>query len=96
MIKNEYRTLLAEAERLLTDSTNHAIRDRAELRDSVCAYLASERKKGVSLATILDSVEAIMIRADNRTGDLHGHRKFAHEMIDWCVELDRRASARIV
>lgn len=85
---NEYRTLLAEAELLLADSTNKAIKDRIQLRDAVCAYLDAEQKRGTSLASVLDSVEGILIRAAGRLGDVGGHQKFAQQLVDWCLELD--------
>ena len=85
---NEYRVLLAEAESLLADSTNNAIKDRIELRNAVCAYLDAEQKRGASLASVLDSVEAILFRAAGRLGEVGGHQKFAQQLIDWCLELD--------
>ena len=84
---NEYRALLAEAERLLADSTNDAIRDRIELRDAVCAYLEAEKQRGVPLTAILESIEGILIHAAGRLGQIDGYQKFAQQLIDWCVEL---------
>ena len=88
--KNEYRVLLAEAEKLLADSTNKAIKDRIELRNAVCAYLDAERKRGASLPTVLHSVEAILERAEVRAGSTNGHRELAKQLIDWCLELDNQ------
>ena len=87
---NEYRVLLDEAEKLLADSTNNAINDRIELRDAVCAYFDAERRKGTPQSAIVDSVEAILIRAAGPLGKVDGHKQSAQQLVDWCVELDRQ------
>lgn len=84
--KNNYRVLLAEAERLLTDATNTAINDRAELRDAVCAYAAAEQVKGSSIDSIRNSIEAILKRAEVRVGKLDGHKELARDLLHWCLE----------
>ena len=95
--KNEYRALLAEAEKLMSESTHEAIRDRIALRDAVCDYLEAERAKGVVLETILESVEEILKRAESRVaGSVDGHVELARQLIDWCIELDRSGKLRIV
>ena len=93
--KKEYSALLAEAEKLLADSTNDAIRDRVELRNAVCDYLEAERKKGVPLSTILESVEGILMRAESRLGGVDGHEKFVQQLIDWCLELYRHGNPEL-
>ena len=93
---NEYRTLLAEAEKLLADSTNDAIKDRIELREAVCAYLEAEQKRGTSLSAILESVEGILDRAAGRLGDVDGYQKFAQQLIDWCIELYRKGDQKSI
>jgi len=93
--RDEYRALLAEAEKLLADSTNDAIRDRVELRDAVCVYLEAERKKGVPLSDILASVEEILARAETRLGNADGHQKFVEQLIDWCLELYRQGHPEV-
>ena len=89
---NEYRALLAEAEKLLADSTNNAINDRIELRDAVCAYFEFERTKGTSLSAIVDAVEAILVRAAGRLGQINGHKQSAQQLVEWCVELDSQGN----
>lgn len=84
---NEYRALLGQAEKLLADSTNHALKDRIELRDAVCAYLEAEQKRGTPLSSVLESVEGILERATLGLGRADGHQKFAQQLIDWCLEL---------
>lgn len=83
---NQYRALLNEAEKLLTDATDTAIRDRVELRDAVCAYLVSEQGKGSPIKSIRDSVEAILMRAQMRIGKLDGHKELARDLVDWCLQ----------
>ena len=84
--KNEYRNLLDQAEKLLTDATNAATHDRIELRDAVCAYLAAEQTKGSSIESVRNSVEAILIRAEVRVGKLNGHKELAKDLVDWCLD----------
>lgn len=84
---NEYSALLRQAEKLLADSTNHALKDRIELRDAVCAYLEAEQKRGTPLSTVLESVEGILDRAAQRLGEVDGNKEFAQQLIDWCLEL---------
>ena len=83
--KNEYRTLLDEAEMLMADATNKAIRDRVELRDAVCSYLTAEQGRGSSIESVRSSVEAIFIRAEVRVGKLNGHKELAKDLVDWCL-----------
>jgi hypothetical protein len=84
--KYEYRVLLDEAEKLMADATNTALRDRVELRDAVCAYLDAEQAKGSSIELVRSSVEAILIRAEVRVGKLNGHAELAKDFVDWCLE----------
>lgn len=97
--KTEYHTLVAEAEALLSSSTNAAIRDRISLRDAICAYLAVERAGGSSIEMVLKTVEEILKRAEDTVaaaGGMDGHQQLAQKLIDWCIELDRTRSLRIV
>lgn len=84
--KNEYRVLLDEAEKLLTDATNAAIRDRVALRDAVSSYFVAEQRKGASIEAIHDSVEAILSRSEARVGKTSGHAELARDLIEWCLE----------
>jgi hypothetical protein len=93
---HEYRAFLAEAEKLLADSTNKAIRDRMELRDAVCAFFIAERKRGASLPTVLNSVEGIRKRAEMRVRTPNGHKELAQQLIDWCMEVDSVGELKVV
>jgi hypothetical protein len=87
--KNEYRSLLAEAERHLSGKTNAAANDRIKLRDAVCAFFAAERARGISIGAVQASVEKILLRAEAGAGHrADGHRELARQLIDWCVRLD--------
>lgn len=85
--KNEYRKLLDEVEQHLNDATNSAIRDRITLRDAVCAFFFSERAKGASLDDVLQSVEAVLKRAEARSGRVNGYAELARQLIDWCTQM---------
>lgn len=86
--KQEYRSLLAEAERLLSGRTNAAAKDRIKLRDAVCAFFAAERARGISIRAVQTTVEGILKRADDGAGDGTGHRVLAQQLIAWCVNLE--------
>lgn len=87
--RKEYRSLLAEAERRLSGSTNAAANDRIKLRDAVCTFFAAERARGIPIAAVQTSVEKILQRAEVGAGDrADGHRELAQQLIDWCVKLD--------
>lgn len=94
--KNEYRVLLDEAEKLLTDATHTALTDRIGLRDAVCAYLAVEQDKGSSIDSVRRSIEAILIRAEVRVGKLNGHEALAKELVDWCLDQTELGKPRMV
>ena len=94
--KNEYRVLLDEAERLLTDATHTALTDRIGLRDAVCAYFAAEQSKGSSIDSVRRSIEAILIRAEVRVGKLNGHEQLAKDLVDWCLDQTEPGKPRIV
>ena len=84
--KNTYRVLLDEAEKLLTHATDTAVEDRIALREAVCAFLIAERANGSSVETVLESVEAILMRAELRVGKLNGHSELARRLVEWCIQ----------
>ena len=87
--KNEYRSLLAEAERHLSGRTNAAANDRIKLRDAVCAFFVAERARGISISAVQVAVEKILRRSEVGAGyRADGHRELAQQLIDWCVKLD--------
>lgn len=95
--KKEYQTLVAEAEKLVEQSTRIAITDRLALRDAVCAYLAAERKNGVRIETVRASVERILLSsARDGDGDGADSKAMAERLIDWCVQKQRSADMKIV
>ncbi len=90
--EKEYRTLLTELNRVLTDRAHAATGDRITLRDAVCAYVAVEQARGTTLESVIQTVEAILRKAkeaavggadstDRRAGDL------AKELVAWCLDL---------
>ena len=95
--KKEYQTLVAEAEKLVEQSTRIAITDRIALRDAVCAYLAAERKNGVRIESVRASVEKIL-HSSARDGDGDGadSKAMAGKLINWCVQKQRSEDMKIV
>ena len=94
--KNEYRAVLDEAEKLLTEATTTAVTDRIALRDAVCAYLIVEQRNGSSTESVRKSIEAILIRAEVRVGKLNGHEELARELVDWCLDQIELGKPKIV
>lgn len=94
MYRKEHGDLLAEAEKLLSDSTNTAARDRISLRDAVCAYLAAEQARGVPAKAVKATLVEILLQAEQRAGSSSdGHREFAQQLIDWCLSIDLPSGA---
>lgn len=93
--KKEHRDLLAEAEKLLSDSTNTAARDHISLRNAVCAYLAAERARGITAEAVHATLATILMRAEERSGNASdGHGDLAQQLIDWCLSLDQSSGPR--
>lgn len=88
---NEYRDLFAELNRVITDKAVTATRDRAALRDAVCGYVAHEQARGTSLTIIVQTVDSILERADQRASDgsqptMKRDGELAKRLVTWCVE----------
>lgn len=87
----EYRRILTELNRTLFDSTESATRDRINLRDAVCAYIAAEQARGTSLGKITQIVKDILAKAeDAATGAAAPiglcDDDLAQQLVDWCGE----------
>ncbi|HVS59340.1 MAG TPA: hypothetical protein VHE82_01465 [Gemmatimonadaceae bacterium] len=89
--EKEYRTLLADLNKALSDRTGTATSDRVILRAAVCAYVAAEQARGTTLKSVIQTVEEILREAEQaaasatdaterRDGDL------AKQLVAWCVE----------
>lgn len=88
---NEYRDLFAELNRVTTDKAEAATRDRISLRDAVCGYVALEQERGTALRTIIETVESILERANDRAdngSDTNPSRdgELAKQLVAWCLE----------
>jgi len=94
--KKEHRDLLAEAEKLLSDSTITATRDHIGLRNAVCAYLAAELARGITAEAVHATLATILMRAEERSGDpSDGHSELAQQLIDWCLSADQAFKPRV-
>lgn len=94
--EEEYRTLLTELNKVVTDRTVAATSDRLNLRDAVCAYVAAEQARGTSLTSIIKVVKQILRKAEesaNGASDAAELRnnELARQLVDWCEEFHRMA-----
>lgn len=89
--EKEYRTLIAELNRVITDRAHAATGDRITLRDAVCAYVAFEQARGATLESVVRAIEAILGKAKEAAaaGSVWTDRPedgLAQQLVDWCVE----------
>ena len=91
---NEYRALLSELHVVLTEKTDIATSDRIVLRDAVCAYVAAERSRGVTLKRVVQTVKEILTKAEE--GTAKANEELAKQLVEWCTEFHRAARAEIV
>jgi hypothetical protein len=80
----EHNALLAQLSSAIADKTDAAIRSRVSLRDAVCAYVAVEQARGMPLAGVIETVKAILRKAEE--GIAAATDELAQQLIDWCIE----------
>jgi hypothetical protein len=85
--KKEHDALLAALSHALTEKTEEAVTARISLRDAVCAYVTLEHTRGTPLATVIQTVKAILAAAE--TEGATASDELAVQLIDWCVEFHR-------
>lgn len=90
----EQRKLATELDRVLSEKTQDAITDRTTLRDAVCAYVDAERVRGTPLATLIESVNEILRKAEVGAAlkaDVEDRDdELAQQLVTWCMEFHRR------
>ena len=95
----EYRGLFAELNRVITDKAAAATQARTDLRDAVCGYVAVEKARGTSLASIIDTVNSILERAEERPvigeATTNGDSGLAKRLVAWCLEFRGGEAAQI-
>ena len=84
---DERDDLLSELTSFLSDAAGAAIAARVKLRDAVCAFVAAEEARGISLKTVIQTVKEILSAAEKNathsTGDL------AVQLVKWCREFHK-------
>jgi len=96
--KPEHRKLATELDRVLSDRTQAAITDRTTLRDAVCAYVDAERLRGTPLATLIETVNEILRKAEvgaalKTDGEADRDDELARQLVTWCLEFHRRTGS---
>ncbi|MDQ6770743.1 MAG: hypothetical protein M3Z54_12235 [Gemmatimonadota bacterium] len=88
--EDEYRKLLAIINSVITNHAHAATGDRIALRDAVCAYLEVEQARGTSRTRVIQILEEILRKAEEREarGDARVSRNsdLAKQLVAWCVE----------
>ena len=92
--EDEYQTLFAEIDRVLSDRTHTAIADRATLRDAVCVFVLAERTRGTTLRSLIRTVKEILRKAEEKVshakrGSEQRAAQLAKQLVDWCMEFHR-------
>ena len=64
--EEEYRKLLTSINEIITDQVQAATADHIGLRDAVCAYLEVEQARGTTLTRVIQIVEEILRKAEQR------------------------------
>jgi hypothetical protein len=95
-LKEEYRTLSTEIDKVLSDKTLTATIDRITLRDAVCGYVAAERATGTTLDTVIQRVKDILRKAEEEAAsatDATERRDdgLAQQLVVWCMEFHHTA-----
>jgi len=93
-IEEEYRIMLTELNKVVTEKTVAATGDRISLRDAVCAYVSAEQGRGTSLLTIIRTVREILRKADARANSASDvserqNHELAQQLVDWCEAFHR-------
>ena len=91
----EHRKLATELDKVLSERTQQAISDRTTLRDSVCAYVDAEQLRGTPLATLIETVNEILRKAEvgaalKSDGEADRDDELGRQLVTWCLEFHRR------
>ncbi len=99
--EEEYRKLLASINAIITDQVQAATADHIGLRDAVCAYLEVEQARGTTLTRVIQIVEEILRKAEQRepgagNASANCDRDLAKQLVAWCVESRGNSGNRAV
>ena len=89
--EEEYRKLLANINKVITDQAQTVTGDRIALRDAVCAYIEAEQARGTPRARVIQILEEILLNAEQRdagTSDAGANlsSELASQLVAWCIE----------
>jgi hypothetical protein len=92
--EEEYRIMLTELNKVVTDKTVAATSDRLSLRDAVCDYVSAEQARGTSLHNIIQIVKQILRNAEEKTNGASDaselrNNELARQLVDWCEAFHR-------
>ena len=81
---SERDDLFSELTSFLSDAAEAAIVARMKLRDTVCAFVAAEEARGVSLKSVIQAVKEIL-RAEEKDA-IKSPDELAAQLVNWCRE----------
>ena len=81
---NERDDLFSELTSFLSDAAEAAIAARMKLRDAVCAFVAAEEARGMSLKTVIQAVKETLRAAEKDA--IKSPDELAAQLVNWCRE----------
>ena len=81
---SERDDLFSELTSFLADAAEAAIVARVKLRDAVCAFVAAEEARGMSLTTVVQTVKDILRVAEKDA--TKSPDELALQLVNWCRE----------
>lgn len=89
--EKEYRTVLTELNKVLSDRTGAATSNRITLRDAVCAYVAVEQARGTTLKIVIETLKEILREAEQVAASATAATErrdddLAQQLVAWCLE----------
>lgn len=84
---DERDDLFSERTGFLSDAAEAAIAARMKLRDAVCAFVAAEEARGMSLKTVMQTVKDILGAAEKEA--TKSTDELAVQLINWCREFHK-------
>ena len=84
---NERDNPYSEATSVLSEAADAAIAARINLRNAVCAFVAAEEARGISLKTVIQTVKDVLRAAEKDA--TKSTDELAVQLVNWCREFHK-------